>query len=124
MFLAMATCNAQSKSEVLNYIKGCGIKHPEIVMKQCLLETRHLTSRRCVEDHNLFAMKMPKQRPSLSCGQSSERYCVFASWQQSIRDYALYQMMYYKGGDYYEFLSRGNYAESKQYINKLKSIIL
>jgi len=110
---------AQSKEEVLDYINFLGIKHPEIVLNQAILESGNFGSDIYKENHNLFGMKEAKARTTTALG-TNRNHAYYTNWKASVIDYCLYQRRYYKGGDYYQFLESKGYATSKKYIKKLK----
>jgi|TARA_Y100000310_G_C20301421_1_gene631973 flagellum-specific peptidoglycan hydrolase FlgJ len=112
---------AQTEQDVYKYIKQTGVKHPDIVFKQAKLETGHFTSYLYKTNHNLFAMRLPKSRPTKAVGEN-KRYAVYRNWRDAIDDYKIWQEKYYKGGDYYEFLKRIGYATDPNYINILKKM--
>lgn len=87
------------------------IKFSDIVISQVILETGYLTSRKAIEDNNLF-------------GYYSNKSMIFNNWMESVKYYKEWQDKYYRGGDYYTFLSKIGYAEDLNYINKLKSLII
>lgn len=118
---ALNKCHSQTKEELIDYMDMLGVKHSEIVLKQCLLETGNLTSDIFKENHNLFGMKEAKQRTTTALG-TNRNHAYYVNWKASIIDYLLFQRKYYKGGDYYEFLESYGYATSKNYIKKLKEI--
>jgi len=111
-------CQAITKKEVYRMLIKHEIQHPEIVLKQCLLETGHLTSKAYKRRNNLFGIM----------GGSKH----FKSIESCIRYYKRWQSRRYKGGSYYLFLKRvpvyengkivthRPYAEDKNYIHKLK----
>lgn len=85
------------------------IQHIDVVVRQIILETGHLKSRRTVEDHNLFGFEI-------------KGGIKFHTWEDSVKYYKLWQMKKYKGGDYYSFLTKVGYATDVDYIKKLQSI--
>lgn len=89
------------------------IAHKEIVIAQALLETGYFTSRVCWENNNLFGLRRP----------SDGSYYVFNNWEESVKAYYDYVQYKYKGGDYLSFLSKIGYAEDKNYISKVRSIV-
>lgn len=123
ILLMSITSYSQTKDSVYSYIIEIGIKHPSICMKQCLYESGHLKSKRCKEDHNLFGMKHPRQRETTSLGVR-RGHAYYSNWKESVNDYLLWQNKYYKGVDYYKFLSRVGYSTNEKYISTLKSIKL
>ena len=101
---------AQTVEEVRAEIKRQGIKSPQIVLKQSILETGWYTSHGCRKRKNLFGFWY------------KGKYLSFNTWQESITYYKNWQERHYNGGDYYDFLERIGYATDKNYINKLKAI--
>lgn len=93
-----------------NELKINKVQHPEIVLKQAILETGHFTSKVFRLNNNLFGF------------YNGKRYLSFNSWQQSVKYYKTWQDKRYKSGDYYQFLSGLPYAEDCDYIDKLKQI--
>ena len=112
---------AQTRQELLDYMEMLGVKHKNIVLKQILLETGNLTSDIYKENNNLFGMKEAHQRITTSIG-TNRGHAYYTNWKSSIIDYLLWQRRYFKGGDYYEFLESYGYAQSEDYIEKLKEI--
>jgi len=110
---------AQTKQELLDYMEMLGVKHKKIVLKQIMLETGNLTSDIYKENNNLFGMKEARQRQTTALG-TNRGHAYYTNWKSSVIDYLLWQRKYFKGGDYYEFLESYGYAQSEDYINKLK----
>ncbi|MFN5642532.1 MAG: glucosaminidase domain-containing protein [Sphingobacteriales bacterium] len=94
---------------VFAYICKVGIKHPEIVIRQALLETGNFKSPYLMNKNNLFGFK-------------HNTYLSFNSWKESVEYYKKWQDKRYKNDkeDYYTFLVRIKYARSTAYISKLK----
>lgn len=82
-----------------------------IVLAQSILETGEYTSSLCKTHNNIFGIK------------KGNKYKYYTNWKECISDYSKYFSSKYKGGDYYEFLIKCNYAEDIEYINKLKKIV-
>jgi flagellum-specific peptidoglycan hydrolase FlgJ len=93
-------------------IKKAKIKHPDIVLRQAILETGYFKSYNATYRNNLFGFWNSRRK----------RYLEFACWIDSIRYYRAWQDKHYKGGNYYEFLTKIGYAEDPDYIWKLKNI--
>jgi flagellum-specific peptidoglycan hydrolase FlgJ len=114
------------------YIKLKGIKHPEIVFAQSVLETGSFSSVIFLENHNLFGMKLAKKRHTTAIG-ISRGHAKYKTWQQSVDDYLLWQQMFVKtdistSQKYYYLLGNGwikgcSYAEDNDYVIKLKTIV-
>lgn len=100
------------------------VEHPEIVYAQAILETGSFSSNIFKENNNLFGMKTPRVRPTTAIG-THRGHAKYKSWQDSVRDYALWQE-YYKSKGYditkYDiFLKKFNSKPS--YINRVKYIV-
>jgi len=91
-------------NNVWKEINKAGILFPHIVYHQCLLETGNI---KYVKNNNLFGFRGTK-------------YLVFSNWQESVKFYRRWQIKYYRGGDYYQFLLDIGYASDEKYIFKLK----
>ncbi len=108
------------EDSVYNYILELNIQHPEVVLRQARIESGNFKSRVFLENNNMFSMKIPNKRPNMVSG-SNMGYAVYNNWQESVIDYALYQV--YSGKnlskeDYIKMLNN-NYAEDTEYLNKL-----
>lgn len=90
------------------------VKHPEIVLRQSILETGWFKSYSCKKRHNLFGFWY------------KGKYKEFDTWKQSVTYYKKWQTKHYKNQDlnYYDFLVKRGYAADPNYISKLKSIKL
>ena len=105
-------CNGQTIDDVRLYIATKDIKHPDIVLAQCILETGRLKCTKCSMDvNNLFGFIY------------KGRYLKFDTWQQSVDYMEWWQNKLYRGGDYYLFLERIGYATAKNYTRELKRIV-
>jgi uncharacterized FlgJ-related protein len=112
-----------NKKNVMFFInKYC--KHPKIVYKQVMFETGHLTSKICLKNNNLFGMKHPSKRQTLSLGKKNN-HAFYKNWVESIKDYALYQsernILNKNEKEYINFLQK-TYSSNKQYSNILSKI--
>jgi len=113
IILASSQCHAQSKNraEMVSYIAGFGIKHPEIVYAQMMLESGNFrtdkkTSWTCCNNAFGFFYK--------------GKYLNFDNLEHCLEYYKWWQDELYKGGDYYSFLKRVGFAEEPTYIERLK----
>lgn len=107
-----------------NYIVECGIKFPDIVYRQALLESGRFSSDIFMCGNNLFGMKLARQRPTTAVGEY-KGHAEYKSWKASVQDYALFQsafMRKYKTEEqYYKALGK-SYAEDDSYIRLLKNM--
>lgn len=110
--LVSTECAAGFKDSVHAYIILVGIKHPDIVLRQAILETGWFQSKMLMDKNNLFGFR------------STKKYKRFESWQACIDYYKSWQDEYYTNPeeDYYAFLKRIRYARTKEYIWTLKHI--
>lgn len=109
--------------EIKDYMQQINLQNVDIVYAQLLLETGHLTSPLYRFNNNLFGMKPSNKRPTTNI--SVKGYAKYMTWQESVLDYALWQTKYAHNlskTEYLQFLAR-YYAEDKEYINKLKSLL-
>lgn len=109
-------------------IQKYGIKYPDIVFAQAILETGHFTSPLFKESNNLFGMKMPSKRETLAIGKERRGFAVFNHWSTSINDYLLWQNYILEKhdvktkSDYFNLLD-DIYATNEKYVLLLKKII-
>jgi len=114
-----------SPSNVLATMNEIGILYPDIVMAQAKIETGHFTSKVFKENHNLFGMRLPRQRSTTAIGEQYN-HAQYTSWRQSVVDYKLWQdkvLTKVKGRRAYLRYLHKNYAENKQYVKLIKQMI-
>lgn len=99
---------------IMEALEYYGVKHPQIVYAQAILETGHFKSDLCLNGNNLFGLYNSKKY----------KYYTFDHWKDCIIAYKeMIQYKYKDGDDYYKFLSDIGYAEDSKYIDKLKEIV-
>ncbi len=89
------------------------IQHIDIVMSQAIYESGHTPCKNCAlsEFNNLFGFT------------NENGYIYFGHWSESVLFYKGWQERNYKGGDYYECLSKNWYAfDMEKYIRTIKQI--
>lgn len=102
--------------EALEYY---GVKHPQIVYAQAILESNWFKSKLCVKDNNLFGLYNSKK----------QEYYTFNHWANSVEAYVRMVQYKYKGekeeppNSYYKFLQGIGYAKDVLYISKLKKLV-
>lgn len=106
-----ANTNKKIIEEVFDALCSSGIRNPEIVMRQVILETGWLKSPFLMKRNNLFGFR-------------SKEYLRFEDWRESVTYYLKWQKKYYLNSNenYYDFLKRIKYAQAKNYIDVLKKI--
>lgn len=114
-----------NEEKLISYLKSIRIKFPYIVLAQAKLETGNYNSFIFKNNNNLFGMRQPLVRVTISLG-SKLGYATYNSWRESVLDYALYSTRYIKDisseEDYYKFLG-DVYAEDPNYVSKLKCMV-
>lgn len=99
-----------NQKSVYNELVKIGIKFPEIVLRQSILETGHYKSNVCLQYKNLFGF------------YNGKRYLRFNTYKDCIKFCKKWQDKKYKSGDYYKFLKELPYAQDTTYVNQLKKI--
>ena len=117
-----------TKKGLYEQIIKYGIKYPDIVFAQALLESGDFTSKLFKSANNLFGMKVPNKRESARIGATKSGYSKYKDWNFSVYDYSLWQdyMLKNKGDltkkQYYALLGKV-YASDKRYVSSLKRVI-
>ena len=103
--------NKVMADSVFNYICQLGIKHPEIVVKQSILETGWYSDPYLMSRNNLFAFRV-------------KNYLKFKDWKASVEYYIKWQDKHYVNlhENYFKFLIRIKYATNKYplYLKNIK----
>lgn len=117
-----------SYESLYSKINESGILFPNVVFAQAIIESGHFSSEIFKCENNLFGMKQPKIRKTVSFGKSNSGYASYSSWKMSVEDYKLWQDQslkfknYKSENEYIQYLGRV-YAEDRGYILKIKKII-
>jgi uncharacterized FlgJ-related protein len=114
-----------SELNVYKQLIRIGIAYPDVVLAQAKIETGNFTSRIFIENNNMFGMKLPERRRTTAIGEN-RNHAEYTDWIQSIKDYKIWQdKMIHRAPTKRSYLSylKRNYAEDKNYINKIKEII-
>lgn len=98
---------------LLAEIKRNGIRHPNIVLAQAILETGWFRSSVCRNKHNLFGLTNPR----------TKTYYKFNHWTESVRAYYTKVQYRYKGGNYLLWLRDIGYAEDPGYIHAIIKVL-
>ena len=110
-------------NNVKYWIRYYGIRFPEIVYRQYVIESARGKSAICKENNNLFGMRMPRKRPTTAVGEN-RNHAVYETYIKSIEDYKMYQE-YNRDRiwlDYYLFLDRYSYSANVRYVEMLRRI--
>jgi len=114
-----------STTNMLKIMNEVGIVYPDIVMAQAKIETGHFTSRVFRENHNLFGMRLPRQRSTTATGEQYN-HASYTSWRQSVIDYKLWQdrvlIKVKSKRAYLKYLSK-YYATDKKYVKLIEKMI-
>lgn len=100
------------KTTMLAACRYYGIKYPEIVTAQAILESGDFKSKIFREYNNPFGLY----------NSSTHSYYRFSHWTYAVLAYKTMIESKYKGGDYYKFLEELPYAKDKNYIKAVKAI--
>lgn len=107
------------------YLELIGLKHPEVVYQQAVLETGWFTHQRCTIYNNYFGMKKARVREHCQAGVW-KKHATYRHWTLSVDDYKLWQDYWegeaYDQTNYYSFLSNVGYATAANYVRILKRI--
>lgn len=117
-----------SKESLYEQIIKYGIKFPDIVFAQAVLESGAFTSKLFKTANNLFGMKVPTKRETSSVGKTQSGYSKYTDWNLSVYDYFLWQDYMLKNkseltkNQYLALLGKV-YATDKRYVSSLKRVI-
>jgi len=96
-----------------------GILNPDIVLRQSIWESGWYE---CTSCSRRFTNLCGFRHKSWVSEGNSKGYIKFETWQDSVAYYKRWQLKYYSGGDYYQFLLNIGYATSETYVRDLKSL--
>ena len=111
---------------VFKIVESLPFKYKDLIKKQILLESSHLTSPIYVKNHNPIGMRLAKARMTTAiCSKNG--YAVYRNVEDAILDRLLYEASYMKNFNktkYLQYLNE-NYADgSGEYIKTLSKINL
>lgn len=94
---------------------------------QIILETNSLTSRICLENNNLFGMKLARSRSTTARG-IRYKHAYYDNFIESIRDYKLYQDYFLVENcpdedSYLDMLETNGYSTAVHYCDVIREII-
>ena len=107
-------------------IKEQGIKFPDLVFAQAILETGHFKSTVFRDNNNLFGMRLPKVRKTTAIGKK-RGYATYSDWIMSVQDYKLWQSSipkkYLKNRETYIIYLQKVYCDCRNYTKQIKKIV-
>lgn len=102
-----------SPENLINELEAQGLKFPEVIVAQAVLETGHFKSYSCTAHNNLFGLR-----------KKDGTYMRFDHWTDCVAMYKkCIQDWKECPADYYDYLDNLGYAEDSLYIPKLKQIV-
>ena len=109
--------NVVKMQGIYDSIKAAGIRHPDVVMAQCIQETGWLNCKNCcLSSNNIFGF----YNRSMKCMKfSSKAECIayYKKWQDKRYDKWKNK---FPGQDYFHFLKSVGYATGEKYNRELK----
>jgi len=103
-----------------------GIKYPDIVFAQAILESGHFKSSIFRNNNNLFGMRLARVRQTTAIGKKAG-YAVYSDWIMSVQDYKLWQdfipRKYLTSRKKYLLFIQKNYSHVRGYNSKVLQII-
>lgn len=112
------------QDSIVYYLFKHNVEHPNIVIRQFILESGYFQSDLFVNHNNGIGMKPAILRYSSNVGVTENGYAKYKSIEDCIIDYKVWQDIYCSNktsNEYYTYLQKV-YAEDKYYIVKLKKI--
>jgi len=88
-----APIDSLTKENLITQLICLGVKNPEIVFAQAILESGHFKSKLTKKCNNIFGMKMPRKRHTTTIAKSKSGYAVYKHWVASLKDYLAWQKM-------------------------------
>jgi hypothetical protein len=114
-----------TKEKLYEQIIKFGIKFPDIVFAQAMIESGELTSKLFKTANNMFGMRFPSIRETTAQGKTTSGYSRYEDWNFGVYDYFLWQDHMLRNRDeitksqYFSLLGRV-YAEDPNYVSKVK----
>ena len=111
-------------SSVYNLALSLGAMYPEVAVAIAFIESGNGKSRLARRQHNLFGMKVAKKRKTTQLKSKSKGYASYASWQESVIDFILWEKYRFKNKpskDVYINKICKTYARDPHYKSKLNS---
>lgn len=117
--------SALTEMNIYNMLIINGIKYPEVVLSQIMIETGYLSSKLVRTHNNLLGMTVPSKRETTAINKNG--FARYITWIDCIVDYKFYQDYVLSRHDiktraqYIAFLHK-NYAKSPTYKKRLTQL--
>jgi len=114
-----------TKEKLYEQIIKFGIKFPDIVFAQAMIESGELTSKLFRTANNMFGMRFPSVRETTAQGKTNSGYSKYEDWNFGVYDYFLWQDHMLRNrneitkSQYLSLLGRV-YAKDPNYVSKVK----
>ena len=114
-----------TKEKLYEQIIKFGIKFPDIVFAQAMIESGELTSKLFKTANNMFGMRFPSVRETTAQGKTNGGYSRYEDWNFGVYDYFLWQDHMLRNrteitkSQYLSLLGRV-YAKDPNYVSKVK----
>jgi uncharacterized FlgJ-related protein len=123
-------------------IEALDIMCPEVVLAQVKLESGNLTSRVFKRSNNMFGMRLPNKRQTTAIGiyipaldtvimgtrtelrkyAQYSSYAAYATWQDAVKDYKLWQENVFRVNEKYMAFLQKYYAEDSLYVQRVQHL--
>lgn len=114
-----------SEENLKREIQNLKFKYPDIILAQAKEESGYFKSPLFKENHNLFGLKIPGLRPTVSVGEN-RGHAKFKNWRESVVERALWECQntqnVHSEEEYYALLD-AIYAEKPGYSKRLKKLL-
>lgn len=92
---------------------------PDLVFRSAILECGHsLDSYNATARKNIFGMKCSIRRYPCVGG-----YSVYPTWQESVKDRYVHEALWFRGGDYKDYLNRNWGKMDGKYVDQLYDVL-
>lgn len=120
----VVTSPVSIQDSVAHYLFKYNLEHPDIVLRQFILESGYFRSDLFIKYNNAIGMKESAIRVTSRIGLTDNGYAIYESLEDCVLDYKYWQDAFSKGktrDEYYKHLQKV-YASDKYYVSKLKRI--
>lgn len=112
--------NIKRLQTIYDSIKSAGIRHPDVVMAQCIQETRWLDCNRCCLRYNNIFGFYNRENKCMQFTSISDCIEFYKKWQD--KRYLKWRNKY-PHHDYFHFLKEVRFATGDKYTEEVKPIL-